>query len=418
MDNELEDRKFMEGFGKLCAIVSLMIGIVVLVFFVIKVSQSHSIPSKGEVLNLTSFGAFGDFIGGTVGTLLSLSGFFVIYLTFKDQRESFYKERLESNFFEMVKFNRENVNEMMYTYYEDKKSKVTAEKRKVFKIAFGQFKEAWSELDHIFQGETVMQIYEKQYYKDLKRNAQIIKRKIDLKEIAQVDLIYQIVFFGLSKEDKQTILNMSHNKYKKEFVSYLLEYASLKPKRESCHWSKWELINNNHDTKNSTFKILALRKDDLSKTKGNCHLTEINSKDIMFSYPNKNQYDKYYGGHQFRFGHYFRHLFQTVKFIDNDKYLTDDEKYYYIKILRGQLSNYEQLMLFINSLSQLGRTWEISKKEKSRKENSKREDLITYYNLIKNIPIQYVVGTIDLLVYYPEVDYECIPKKIKIAKML
>lgn len=121
-------------------------------------------------------------------------------------------------------------------------------------------------------------------------------------------------------------------------------------------------------------------------------------------------YNKYYGGHQFRLGHYFRHIFQTVKFIDKEKYLTENEKYDYIKILRGQLSNYEQLVFFLNSLSEIGRTWELMKKHKPNKEINRNNQLITKYNLIKNIPMQYIVEAINLLDYYPEIEYEAIVK--------
>ncbi len=76
-------------------------------------------------------------------------------------------------------------------------------------------------------------------------------------------------------------------------------------------------------------------------------------------------------GHQSRLGHYYRHLFQTVTFVDNKK--LDIDKYSYIKILRAQLSNHEQVLLAINTLSDLGKKW-------------KEQKLISKYKLIKNIP--------------------------------
>lgn len=121
----LEDRKFGKGLTLFGALASLLIGIAVLIFFISKVSDSYSIPKEGETLNFTHWGAFGDFIAGVVGTFFSLAGFFLLYLTLKDQRENFHKERLESNFFEMIKFHRDNVNEMEYSYYENETQKVT-----------------------------------------------------------------------------------------------------------------------------------------------------------------------------------------------------------------------------------------------------------------------------------------------------
>ena len=42
------------------------------------------------------------------------------------------------------------------------------------------------------------------------------------------------------------------------------------------------------------------------------------------------------------------------------------------------------------------------------KEMKKKKWLITKYHLIKNIPIRSIVGEIDLLDYYPDVNYESI----------
>jgi len=404
----LEDRKFEKGFMVFGAIVSLLIGIGVLIFFISKVSESHSIPTKGQVLDLAHFGAFGDFIAGVVGTFFSLAGFFLLYLTLKDQRENFHKERLESNFFEMIKFHRENVNEMQFSYYENKEEKVTAEKRKVFKIIFSHFKEAWFELNHIFDSSSINDIYEDKYLASVSSNPQISSRKIDVKQFAQVDISYLIIFFGLSREDKQTILNLCYNRYKIDFVVKVLEFASLKPKRESDHWITWERIMMYKERYQIFEDILNRRKDENYQPKIEVNWHVEGDKWYMFKPFYPDNYNKYYGGHQFRLGHYYRHIFQTVKFIDKEKYLTENEKYDYIKILRGQLSNYEQLVFFLNILSEIGRTWELMKKHKTDKEIKKVKQLITKYNLIKNIPMQYVVGAINLLDYYPEIEYEAI----------
>lgn len=76
-------------------------------------------------------------------------------------------------------------------------------------------------------------------------------------------------------------------------------------------------------------------------------------------------------GHQSRLGHYFRHMFQTISFVD--KRSIDIEKYEYTKILRAQLSNHEQVLFALNSISDLGKSWN-------------EVDLIKRYRLIKNIP--------------------------------
>lgn len=112
LSDPIEDRKFEKGLMVFGAVVSIGIGIAVSIYFIFKVAQSHSIPNGTQPLILEHFGAFGDFIAGVAGTLFSLGGFFLLCLTLNDQRENFYRERLENNFFEMLRFHRDNVNEI------------------------------------------------------------------------------------------------------------------------------------------------------------------------------------------------------------------------------------------------------------------------------------------------------------------
>ena len=80
-----------------------------------------------------------------------------------------------------------------------------------------------------------------------------------------------------------------------------------------------------------------------------------------------NDFVKYYGGHQHRLGHYFRHLFQAAQYVNNQNRLDKKGKYFYMKTLRAQLSTYEQEVLFINSLSFLGMSWELFPEYKKSK---------------------------------------------------
>lgn len=101
-------------------------------------------------------------------------------------------------------------------------------------------------------------------------------------------------------------------------------------------------------------------------------------------------------GHQLLLGHYYRHLFQAINYIDKQKIRNEDKKFY-VKTLRVQLSNFEQVLFFYNSLSTLGEKWE-------RKNNFKKK-LISDYKLIKNIPFGFC-GKIDPKKYYPLLKFE------------
>lgn len=109
-----------------------------------------------------------------------------------------------------------------------------------------------------------------------------------------------------------------------------------------------------------------------------------------------------YDGHQSRLGHYFRHLFQMVNYINDQPstLLSYPEKYSYLKTLRAQLGTHEQALFLYNSISPLGEPWELAKYIAD--ENKK---LVTKYNLIKNIPLAFT-KEIDPKKYYPNIFYE------------
>lgn len=129
-------------------------------------------------------------------------------------------------------------------------------------------------------------------------------------------------------------------------------------------------------------------------------IVEIRGRDV-FRYTFKNLYDdllenkkdgfermyvKHYEKNQTDFGHYFRNLYQILRFVDEfefnnktkarirsevDKYVYK-ENYKYARILRSQISNYELGWLFYNGLSEHG--------------NYKLKPLLEKYSFFNNLP--------------------------------
>ncbi len=90
-----------------------------------------------------------------------------------------------------------------------------------------------------------------------------------------------------------------------------------------------------------------------------CNVVDEKLTNILFEGSYSNNFFDDYNGVSYYLGHYFRHLFLTVKFVVDSKVITDyEEKMKYLKILRAQLSNYEQIFLFYNWLSGYGADWE------------------------------------------------------------
>ncbi|MGA2624771.1 MAG: putative phage abortive infection protein [Bacteroidota bacterium] len=64
-------------------------------------------------------------------------------------------------------------------------------------------------------------------------------------------------------------------------------------------------------------------------------------------------YGKFFEDNEHHLGHYFRHLYHIVAFVDRSS-LSRHEKQSYMKLLRAQLSSHELLLIFYNCLSTRG----------------------------------------------------------------
>ena len=86
-------------------------------------------------------------------------------------------------------------------------------------------------------------------------------------------------------------------------------------------------------------------------------------------------------GHQSRLGHYYRHLYQAVRYVDQQTIGID--KYQYVKTIRAQLSNHEQALLLLNSLTPIGHNWW-------------SQGFMEKYRMVQNIPRDFFDPTTEL----------------------
>lgn len=116
------------------------------------------------------------------------------------------------------------------------------------------------------------------------------------------------------------------------------------------------------------------------------------SLNYLYELRTKDQLLRKYTGHQDRLGNYYRHLYQSVTFIDKAQFLSEKEKYAYVKLLRAQLSTLEQVLFLFNSLSAVGMAWrQIS--------SNSSDSLVIHYKLIKNLSPG-ITFNIDPKTYY------------------
>ncbi|MDQ2178793.1 putative phage abortive infection protein [Marinifilum sp. D714] len=344
-------------------------------------------------INTGVWSQFGSFIGAFLlaGTLLF-------------QIRSFRRQQIEAKFFEMIKYYRENVKEMRYRnpfYYDENGRKPEEEVvtgRRAIKTIFDQYKVARRLCHTVIKVDPYINcdsndlkikraLYNEKEYNQFKNSKgeylefkfDVWQEKYNLNEIA-----YHIMFWGIPLDVEDELRN---------YIDNLI--TGYKPKL-------FEVLENQKNTNKSIYFIIKKIVTVWESSNKISHSKNLKSKD---DFKLKELIDnnakgkvKFFGGHQYHLGHYFRHLYQAVKYIDGQPIwlLSLDDKKDMIKTLRAQMSNYEQALLFINSLTKLGRNWEYERQG---------EGLISKYNLIKNLPENFI-PYMRPQYYYPKVDFE------------
>lgn len=328
---------------------------VILIFAAIVVAYLTFQVFFGDDINFEIGGSFGQ----TVGGILAFFSILLLYFSIRNQAKAFLVNQFEIKFYEQIKYHRQNVDSMVYRSpaSKNKKDLQYVRSNRVFLLIHREINEAIWIVHTFFQENSITEFYKPGVTTRLILDG----RKSTFNQIAILDIAYLVVFFGVGLESIPVLRKILKNMYLDEVVDRVIEQFRLIPTQYSRYRTRF--LNKNYQYKNKA-------------------------------------YDKYFGGHQHRLGHYYRHLFQTVNFVDEESDLGMDykKKYQYTKKVRAQLSTYEQSVLFFNSVSQLGRGWELERSLENR-------HLITKYNLIKNIPKGFIASN-KMDDIYPNISYE------------
>lgn len=342
-------------------------------------------------------GEIGDTIGGIMNPFISIVSVIVTGLAFymqyranKIQRELFHDEqenatervnkqfeiqknelelqKFESQFYEMLRIHRENVNDWKF-----KSSNVSEETlyegRIVSVEMFKQFLKLKLEIEDY---NSKVEIQAKEYLKDsYKTKITNLFPNYNLNELVVLEIAYVIFHYGLSSNALVNIY-IEQEKYNDKLKSLILYLLQKPAKYCTIAWKKWE------------------------KGKSKADFNQFD-----------NTYIKYYGGHEHRLSHYFRHLYSLIRLVDNQTQLSYLKKWEYIGIVRSQLSNKEQFLLFVNSISYLGRGWEFEpfSVDKIYTKDLEQRKFITKYDLIRHIPAG-IRDEFKARILYPNVEYE------------
>lgn len=311
----------------------------------------------GFILGTTGFSSKFDINHVTsIGTIVTIG---ILTLTLIWQFLNSKKEKINTRFYELLKYHHTNSNEIELTNPFALKTNQNKEVhgKKCFMIIYRQYKLAKQILDYYEHIPGKGKIQDKllgSRITDYNR----FSKGIELSNFCKSEIAYIIIYHGVSSEAEYDLLESLEKNYKKEFTNDIIKHFRLFPVHYSDCYKK------------DDFQILI---NDQTKEHAMRYLLNIENK-----YSDKTFKAYFFGGHLHRLDHYFRHLFHFINFIYNDSILSKTEKQDYYKILRTQLSSYEQVLFYINSLSSLGRDWELT--------NDKKHKLITTPNLMKNMP--------------------------------
>lgn len=301
------------------------IGFIYLVIYFINAYSTYeilkSVPNdfkRGGDNNYLNPNEQGDTLGGILNPIIGIVAILVTYLAFfiqflanKQVQNQFKIQQFESQFYEMLRIHKDNVNEM----YLPSKNGENFNGRYVLESIYYEL---------IFCYNSCKLLVEANYKQEINNPSKLKSSKSIL------TFVYKIWFFGTSNIDKTNFDFLEI-----ECFDYLKRIQTI----DSLH----------EDIKHSILK-----------------------------------------GNQSRLAHYYRHLFQTVKFVanQNEGFISYEDKRKYLRILRAQLSNYEQALLFFNWFSDFGYKWE--------EPNNLGNKFFTDYRIIHNLYPVLILKMFDL----------------------
>lgn len=275
-------------------------------------------------IDFSTTGPIGDTIGGIMGPFIAIAAAILTFLAFwvqykanEQQRKDLKIERFENKFYELLQLHKSNVNEMNIAN--------TIYGRKCFVNMFYELK-------------CIYKIVE-DHFKSTSEND---KKRFGYHKINLMSFSYSIFFYGIGiNSEKHFVHNLN--------IGERNLFDKVKKFLEVIQKESWVALKSNNK----------------------CYTYGFPTSGI----PDENTVEFYYfpfDGHANRLGHYYRHLFQTANYIISQNYLSEEEKYDYIKTLRAQLSNFEQLHVYYNSIAWFDDEWRI---------------IFTKYRFIKNLPM-------------------------------
>lgn len=341
---------------------AIMLGIpkwvwVVLITVFLAICSLPILLTQPGWIDFTQTGQIGDTIGGTMGpfiaivaALLTFIAFWVQYVANVKQREDIAIERIEGKYYKMLDIYSEMSNGLSIHGVQGKEA---------FAELVGEFTYTFFTINAIYKSI----ICDQNYLATAKEQIKLIVEDFNNNEIDRNEFLtllsYNLFYYGRH----YMIVDPSH------------------PERTALA---------------EEIKTIVFR---LNRIGGHRSFSDyVKSGDFRVNYFHPDIKFFLFEGHSDFLGHYYRHMFQMVKYVASlDGELVDEQtKYGYVKLLRSQMSDYEQILLFYNSLTDQGKAWNQSHGDMFPEEAG----FISRFRLIKNLPPNFpVFGVIPQDVY-------------------
>lgn len=320
------------------------------------------IPSSAPVSDTTQYyGQVGDFFGGVWGTIIGVITLLVVLATWHSTRKIDARSKIYQIFAEILRTHEEIVTSMRLGNLDGRDS---------LKVVLSEFYEAYKAIknfENLHQVGISMKCRINAAFLLVYYGTHPDMRKI--LEIAAPEINFGDICDGISQQKKSNKL--------KSIGSELSCRLSGDPAQKQL-WNQsirdgFQILRSVSAPTQDIRKLQEILAT--AQQRPHNHLNPHKILEFIESYSTSTEF----GGHQNRLSHYFRNLHSAFMFIDEQK-LSKREKHSLSKVIRSKLSNYEQALLAINSISAQGSSWISS-------------GLINKYMPIKNIPEHFFHST-------------------------
>lgn len=305
-------RKILEKFIKdnagTIAFVFVIIGFLVIIFFIL----SSPFNDWSFDRNATLFGLYGDFIGGFIGTVFTLAGFFLLYKTLTTQQEAITQQesvsrqdRFEGTFFNLLKNQNDIANDIKAYFY--------------------SLKGFATEITNTVAGRDFF-IYSKRELRDIWNSLTSQK------------------YLGYYDEETAQYAQMEVDElYNPESSSFTHPDDAREGENEILYKTRLSQINKNYGIDKTVWESVK----------------EMNMQKKL-----NLLYKIYFQKYHYVAGHYFRHLYHILDFAEITKLkqismasdpntITEISENFkkYVSFIQAQMSSFELMLLFYNALS-------------------------------------------------------------------